>query len=253
MSSKFTLITGASGGLGKAMAYEFASHGSDLILVARSEDKLERIAEDIKRKYSVEVQILPADLMKSDQTESLVQICLENHWQVETLISNAGMGSQGHFDEVNLEKQLDIVRLNILAVLELCWTFLKFRKELGLENIVNIASSTAFAPLANEAVYAASKAFILSFSEALHEEVRPEGIHVLTICPGMTKTDFFENAGFEHTSMKMRSPQEFASFTYRALDKKKSFAIHGWDNRMISLAARLLPRSAVRKIFAKFG
>lgn len=250
---EYVLITGASDGIGKALAYEFARHGNHVILVARRTEMLQKTADEIIRRYHVKAVAVSADLLKEDAAEYIYGFCAENGLAVKILINNAGMGTQGNFSDIPLATQEKILDLNIAAVVRMCHVFLPDMKKRGRGTIVNIASTTAFMPLANEAVYAASKAFILSFSQALYEEMKPFGVTVCTFCPGVTNTGFFRSAGFTLDNFKGADPAELAGYAYQCIIKKKPLSVHRFSNRAISVWSRLFPRGAVRKISAKFG
>lgn len=247
------LITGASSGIGKALAVELASHGKNLVLVARRQEMLGAIAAEIAEKYRVKALTFAVDLTEENAAEKIHQFCKQNELTVATLVNNAGMGAQEEFVELPLSKQEKIIELNNLAVVRMCHAFLPEMKRRGAGTIVNIASTTAFMPLANEAVYAASKAFVLSFSQALYEEMKPFGVTVCTVCPGVTNTDFFKSADFMLDNFQAADPVEFAAYAYRQIMRQKPLSIHRVSNRAISVWARLFPRGVVRKISAKFG
>lgn len=250
---KYVLITGGSSGIGKSLANTFAMHGYNLLLVARRETLLKEVRDTFIQKYHADVIIYPLDLTKDNAIIQLHDYCLQNDLDIEILINNAGMGAQGRFTDVSLDKQEKIIALNVSAVVKMCHVFSKdmMKKECG--TVVNICSTTAFMPLANEAVYAASKAFILSFSQALYEEMKPFGVSVCTICPGVTNTDFFKSADFELDHFKGADPDAFAHFAYQKIMHGKPLSIHRAGNVAISMWARLFPRSFVRKISSRFG
>lgn len=251
--NEYVLITGASSGIGKALAYEYAKHRHNLILVARRKELLETLAADIRKNDSINVIVYAVDLTEEGAAKKIYAFCNNHNLVVDTLINNAGMGAQGIFTDLSLERQKAILSLNITVVLELSHIFLKDMKARGKGTLVNIASTTAFMPLANESIYAASKAFILSLSQALYEEMKPFGVTVCTVCPGVTDTGFFESAGFTLQSFKGANPNDFARYAYQRVAKKKPLSVHGFTNRMIALWARLFPRNTVRKVSAKFG
>lgn len=250
---RHVLITGASSGIGKALANEFAKHGHDLLLVARRETLLKENADKLKKQYGIDVRTFSIDLTENNAIEKLHAYCMENHLDIYILINNAGMGAQGKFIDIALDRQEKIIALNISSVMKMCHIFAQDMKEKRDGTITNICSTTAFMPLANEAVYAASKAFILSFSQALYEEMKPFGINVCTICPGVTNTDFFKSSGFESDHFKGADPDAFAHFAYQRIMHRKPLSIHGAGNVAISMWARLFPRSFVRKVSARFG
>ena len=244
------IITGASAGIGKALAYEFAKHNYDLLLVARSEDKLKKLCTELGESYGITARFLPLDLLADDAAEKLLGFVKDNNINASYLINNAGMGDAGLFEKSDIQKDENIIRLNVLTLMRMNRLFIPYLKKNGGGTIVNIASTLAFAPTAGEAVYAASKAFVLSFSQALYEETKKSNVSVLTICPGVTDTDFFKSAGFELGQFKAATPESFAAFAYRSIVKKKALSIHRISNKLTALFCRLAPRKTVRKVFA---
>ena len=184
------IITGASAGIGKALAYEFTKHNYDLLLVARSEDKLKKLCTELGESYGITARFLPLDLLADDAAEKLLGFVKDNNINASYLINNVGMGDAGLFEKSDIQKDENIIRLNVLTLMRMNRLFIPYLKKNGGGTIVNIASTLAFAPTAGEAVYAASKAFVLSFSQALYEETKKSNVSVLTICPGVTSTDF---------------------------------------------------------------
>ena len=244
------IITGASAGIGKALAYEFAKHNYDLLLVARSEDKLKKLCTELGESYGITARFLPLDLLADDAAEKLLGFVKDNNINASYLINNAGMGDAGLFEKSDIQKDENIIRLNVLTLMRMNRLFIPYLRENGGGTIVNIASTLAFAPTAGEAVYAASKAFVLSFSQALYEETKKSNVSVLTICPGVTDTDFFKSAGFELGQFKAATPESFAAFAYRSIVKKKALSIHRISNKLTALFCRLATRKTVRKVFA---
>ena len=244
------IITGASAGIGKALAYEFAKHNYDLLLVARSEDKLKKLCTELGESYGITARFLPIDLLADDAAEKLLGFVKDNNINASYLINNAGMGDAGLFEKSYLQKDENIIRLNVLTLMRMNRLFIPYLRENGGGTIVNIASTLAFAPTAGEAVYAASKAFVLSFGQALYEETKKSNVSVLTICPGVTDTDFFKSAGFELGQFKAATPESFAAFAYRFIVKKKALSIHRISNKLTALFCRLATRKTVRKVFA---
>ena len=244
------IITGASAGIGKALAYEFAKHNYDLLLVARSEDKLKKLCTELGESYGITARFLPLDLLADDAAEKLLEFVKDNNINAAYLINNAGMGDAGLFEKSDIQKDENIIRLNVLTLMRMNRLFIPYLRENGGGTIVNIASTLAFAPTAGEAVYAASKAFVLSFGQALYEETKKSNVSVLTICPGVTDTDFFKSAGFELGQFKAATPESFAAFAYRSIVKKKALSIHRISNKLTALFCRLATRKTVRKVFA---
>lgn len=244
------IITGASAGIGKAIAYEFARHNFNLLLVARSEDKLKKLCTELGESYGITARFLPLDLLADDAAEKLLEFVKDNNINAAYLINNAGMGDAGLFEKSDIQKDENIIRLNVLTLMRMNRLFIPHLKKNRGGTIVNIASTLAFAPTAGEAVYAASKAFVLSFSQALYEETKKSNVSVLTICPGVTDTDFFKSAGFELGQFKAATPESFAAFAYQSIVKKKALSIHRITNRLTALFCRLVPRKTVRQVFA---
>lgn len=244
------IITGASAGIGKALAYEFAKHNYDLLLVARSEDKLKKLCTELNKSYGITARFLPLDLLADDAAEKLLGFVKDSGIDAAYLINNAGMGDAGLFEKSDIQKDENIIRLNVLTLMKMNRLFIPYLRENGGGTIVNIASTLAFAPTAGEAVYAASKAFVLSFSQALYEETKKSNVSVLTICPGITDTDFFKSAGFEFGQFKAATHESFAAFAYRSIVKKNALSTHRFSNKLTALFCRLATRKTVRKVFA---
>ena len=244
------IITGASAGIGKALAYEFTKHNYDLLLVARSEDKLKKLCTELGESYGITARFLPLDLLADDAAEKLLGFVKDNNINASYLINNVGMGDAGLFEKSDIQKDENIIRLNVLTLMKINRLFIPYLKGNGGGTIVNIASTLAFSPTAGEAVYAASKAFVLSFGQALYEETKKSNVSVLTICPGVTSTDFFKSAGFELGQFKAATPESFAAFAYRSIVKKKALSIHRISNKLTALFCRLATRKTVRKVFA---
>ena len=189
-------------------------------------------------------------MLSDNAPGTILQFVEENDIEITYLISNAGMGDACLFEESDLSKDERIVTLNVMTLMRMNRLFIPYLKKNGGGTIVNIASTLAFAPTAGEAVYAASKAFVLSFSQALYEETKKSNVSVLTICPGVTATDFFNSAGFELGQFKAATPESFAEFAYESITKNKALSVHRFSNRLTALFCRLAPRKMVREIFA---
>lgn len=251
-NSRTVLITGASAGIGKALAFEFASHGHNLILVARREELLRNISKGIEDKYGVTVNHVAVDLLQGDAPQRILTFVMENNLPVDILINNAGMGSAGDFADTDWSRLRNILQLNVMATTEMDYLFLNHMRERSAGLIVNIASTLAFAPTAGESVYAASKAYLLSLGQALYEETKTSPVKVLTVCPGVTKTEFFDQAGFSLNQFSAATPESFAEFAYREIMKETPLSIHRFSNRATALFTRLAPRGTVRRAFATF-
>jgi short-subunit dehydrogenase len=244
-----TLITGASSGIGEAFARKLAARGRNLLLVARSEDKLIALCNELGRLTSIRAQYIALDLQQPDAPLQLFEETKKRELEVEMLINNAGFGSMGEFAKLDLNRELEMIQLNVRAVVELAHRFLEPMRERKRGTIINVASTAGFQPVPYMATYAATKAFVLSFSEALWDENRAHGVHVMALCPGVTETNFFEVAGIDRPPMRtVETPEEVVETALRALNRKKSLVISGWANWFVVEAERFVPRSAVVRV-----
>ena len=191
------IVTGASSGIGAAIARELASRGHAVTLVARREERLRSLADELSREHGVDAGIHVADLRRRKARERLYAELAEEGRYAEVLVNNAGFGSRGDFVTNDVGRMTDMVRLNVEAVVDLTGRFLPGMCNRGRGAVINIASTSAFQPLPGAAVYAASKSFVLSFSEAIRTELRGSGVTVTAVCPGPVKTEFVEAAGIE--------------------------------------------------------
>jgi short-subunit dehydrogenase len=247
-----TLITGASSGIGAAFARKLATRGRNVLLVARSEDKLIALCNELGRLTSIRAQYLALDLRDPEARSQLLEETQKRELEIDTLINNAGFGSMGDFAKLDPARELEMIELNITAVVELTHRFLGPMRERRRGTIINVASTAGFQPVPYMATYAATKAFVLSFSEALWDENRQHGIHVMALCPGVTETNFFEAAGIDRPPMRaVQTAEEVVETALRALPRKKSLVISGWANWFVVEAERFLPRSAVTKVAGK--
>lgn len=244
-----TLITGASSGIGEAFARKLAARGRNVLLVARSEDKLIALCNELGRLTSIRAQYIALDLQQPDAPLQLFEETKKRELEVEMLINNAGFGSMGEFAKLDLNRELEMIQLNVRAVVELAHRFLEPMRERKRGTIINVASTAGFQPVPYMATYAATKAFVLSFSEALGDENRAHGVHVMALCPGVTETNFFEVAGIDRPPMRtVQTPEEVVETALRALNRKKSLVISGWANWFVVEAERFVPRSAVVRV-----
>ncbi len=241
-----TLITGASSGIGEAFARKLASLGRNVFLVARSEDKLIALCNELGRTNSVRAHYLPLDLSEPDAPAKLFAETEKRGLTIDLLVNNAGFGAMGDFAQLDLKRQLNMIDLNIKTLVELTHRFLQPMRERKQGAIINVASTAGFQPVPFMATYGATKAFVLSFSEALWEENRPHGVHVMALCPGVTETNFFEASRMEQPPMRVaQRPEDVVEAALRGLSRKKSFVISGWTNFFMVEAERLVPRSLV--------
>ena len=241
-----TLITGASSGIGEAFARKLAAQRYDLVLVARSEDKLIALCNELGRSQNIRAQYVAMDLSEPDAPARLLEETVKRNLEIDLLINNAGFGSMGDFAELDLELELKMIDLNVRSLVELTHRFLPFMRERKRGSIVNVASTAGFQGVPFMATYAATKAFVLSFSEALWEENRPYGIRVMALCPGVTDTNFFEASRMQRPPARTsQTVDEVVDTALRALKRGKSSVVSGWLNFLMVEAERVVPRSLV--------
>lgn len=253
------LITGASGGIGMELARVFARHGHRVVLVARSQDKLRQLASELEGRFGIQAVVMPMDLGLPGAPANLFQQLQQRQIAVDYLVNNAGFGHFGFFGQTEWAKEEQMIRLNILALSDLTRLFLQPMVARGRGRILNVASVAAFLPGPLMAVYFATKAYVLSFSEAIANELQGSGVQVTALCPGPTDSGFVEAAALQDSNMfapgKLASSQEVAEYGYQALMSGKRVAVHGLLNKLTVFSARLAPRrlvtALVRRIAAK--
>ena len=244
-----TLITGASSGIGEVFARQIAARGRNVLLVARSEDKLITLCNELGRSNNIRAQHVALDLSELDAAERLFEEAEKRGLEIDMLINNAGFGSMGEFANLDLGRELNMIDLNIRSLVELTYRFLAPMRKRKQGAIINVASTAAFQPVPFMATYAATKAFVLNFSEALWEENRPYGIKVMALCPGVTDTNFFEAArGTKPPGRVAQTPEEVVDTALSGLDRGKSHIISGWTNFLMTQSERLVPRSLVTRL-----
>lgn len=253
-SKRTALVTGASAGIGKALAGLFARDGHNLILVARTRERLETLAADLRQSHGVRVDVVPADLAHSAAPQAIFDAVTALGVDVDFLVNNAGFGSNGAFAELPLSGEVDMVEVNCQALLKLTHLFLGGMKARKFGRVLNIASTAAFQPGPFMATYYASKAFVVSLSEALSYELRGTGVTVTAHCPGATATEFAARAGNDKSRLFQRpgvaSADAVAKDAYDACMAGKTLAIHGFLNALLVQSLRFSPRAAVRGIAA---
>ncbi len=244
-----TLITGASSGIGEVFARKLAARGRSVLLVARSEDKLITLCNELGRSNNVRAQYIALDLSQPESAARLFEEVEQRGLSVEMLINNAGFGSMGDFAKLDLARELNMIDLNIKSLVELTHLFLQPMLARKQGTIINVASTAAFQPVPFMATYAATKAFVLSFSEALWEENRSRGIQVMALCPGVTETNFFEAArGQKPPARVAQTPEEVVDTALRGLARNRSHIISGWTNYFMTQSERLVPRSLITRV-----
>ena len=244
-----TLITGDSSGIGEEYARRYAAQKKDLVLVARSQDKLNKLAEEFTSQHGIRVTVFALDLSEPDAAERLWEETNRAGLEIDVLVNNAGFGTSGDVADESPERLEQEVRLNCLTLTGLTARYLPAMRERKNGTIINIASTAAFQPLPHMAVYGATKAFVLSFTEALWAETRKDGIRVLAVCPGPTDTSFFEIAGESAAVGKMRSTRQLLESTLQALKTTKPSFVDGLGNAVVArFVTRVVPKRAVMAI-----
>lgn len=245
---RWTLVTGASAGIGEELARLFAADGDGLILVARRKERLDVLASELSGRHGVPVKVLALDLAAPDAPQKLFDWTAEQGIEVHTLVNNAGFGLRGRFDQLPADRQDEMIRLNIGALTALARLFLPGmidRKEGG---ILNVASMAAFQAGPYMAVYYATKAYVMSFSEALHEEAKPFGVKVSALCPGPVATEFVEIADLQGIKRFDTAPKAdwVARISYEGYRANRAIVIPGFWNRVGIALGKLAPRAVTR-------
>ena len=247
------LITGASSGIGRELARLYAQDGAGLVLIARSQDRLRELASELAAKYQVHAQVLPADLSRPGSPREIADALAQRGIDIDVLVNNAGFGAHGSVAGLGAQRQLDIIGVNVAAVTQLTALLLPGMLERRRGAILNVASTAGFQPGPNQAVYCATKAYVLSFTEALAEEVRGSGVRVSCLAPGPTDTGFAARAGMAGTRLFRRGVMDAARVAragHDGLQQGKTLVIPGLRNRVLAFSVRLSPRALVTKIAA---
>jgi uncharacterized protein len=252
----FALVTGASKGLGKYFARALAARKQNLVVVARSIEKLEALASELRELHGILVEPIELDLSAPGAGLQLAQKLRDRNIQIELLVNNAGFGERGKFLELSLERQLLMIHLHNTAVVELTYELLPAMIKQGQGGIINVSSMAGFQPVPFAAMYSATKSFLTTFSMALREELRPTGVKVVTVCPGRLRADR-EDAEAVGTRQKVpggeQSHEEVVNETLKKLDSGGGLVIPGRINRLTVRGQRLMSLNAVPKIVAKIS
>jgi short-subunit dehydrogenase len=245
----FALITGASSGIGACFARALAARGRHLVMAARSKDKLEALKSEIAAKHSVRMEVIEQDLSLEGAAERLAATLHERGIEVDLLVNNAGFGAHGEFWKLPLKRQSEMLRLNIITLTELSHLLLPAMVARRGGGIINISSTAGFQPLPYTSVYAATKAYVTSFSMGLAEEAAEYGVKVLALCPGGTATNFFDASQWTMREFAggLQSPEEVVEEGLRAYDRGRSLAVTRFINRLMIFAQRLAPRRLVAR------
>ncbi len=251
----YTLITGASRGIGKALAERCAIEGFNLLLVARSPDELNQTAAEIHQQYKVDVQVVPLDLLEDGAVEKLMRICEERGFYIRNLINNAGFGIWGPFEEVKLEDHNNLIKLNQQVLMSLIHYCIPMLKGFSSAHILNIASTAAYQPIPYFGVYAASKAFVLSFTQALRQELKKTSVKVTCLCPGPTDSEFYERSGFEkegfNSALKMDATH-VADLAITGMLAGKAVIVPGFSNKLGVYLGKRIPGTMGRLVGSFF-
>jgi uncharacterized protein len=248
------LVTGASSGIGKQLATLFAADGSRLILVARSEEKLQSIAKSLRDRFQIEAKAIVMDLTKPNAPLELCKHLNDQAIEIDVLVNNAGFGALGRFNELSLERQMQMLQLNIVSLTELARRLVPGMVARRRGGILNVGSMAAYQAGPNMTVYYATKAYVLSFSEGLREELLPFQINVTLLAPGPTKTGFGNDSGMESLSMFTSNAMGVESVSragYDGFRRGQAVVIPGWRNQALSKVVKFMPRAWTRKLAMK--
>ncbi len=238
------LITGASSGIGLELAHVLADEKSDLILVARNKEKLLALAEELKRNNAINVKVIAKDLTKPEEVAALIDEVKNDN--IQYLINNAGFGYFGAYHDCDWKTTQDMIELNMTTLAHLTHSLLPKMIERGSGKILNVASVAGFLPGPNMAVYYATKAFVLHFSEAIAQELIGTGVTVTALCPGPTESQFMDVSGMAQSKLvkgrKLPTSKQVAEYGYHAMMRGQHLAVHGWGNFVLSVLPRLFPR-----------
>lgn len=248
---RWTMITGASSGIGTELARGFAARGHSLVLVARRKERMDQLGIELRARPGIQVEVIVSDLEGPEAPEALVAELRRRGIALHTLVNNAGFGLRGTFATLPYDQQMGMIELNVTALAKLSRLLLPGMMERGEGGILNVASTAAFQAGPSMAVYYATKAFVLSLSEALHEEVKPKGVTVTALCPGPTTTEFAQRADMEKSKLFKAGAMSAAAVAKIGVEgyfKGRAVVVTGAANRLGSIGAQLLPRAITRKI-----
>ena len=251
MALTYTLITGASTGIGAELARVAARNRRNLILTARSADKLNTLADELRTTHRVEVVVIPADLAQPGEVARLWEAAAADDRRINFLMNNAGLGAYGPVEAGAWAREKTSIDVNVLALSELCSLAVPNRIETGRGRILNVASVAGFIAGPGMAVYAATKNYVLSYSVALNAELQDKGVTVTALCPGATQTEFFAAADMQSSRMvqgRLPTAKSVAEFGYGAAVGERSVAVPGLMNNLLALLTRVLPRTTIAQI-----
>ncbi len=249
---KRALVTGASSGLGEHIARQLADAGTDLVLVARRAERLRDLADELGAGAGVDVEILAADLVQRDQLDTVAERCADRDRPVDLLVNNAGLGTNGDFVDADLETQQQQVDVNVVALMRLTHAALPTMLARGHGAVMNISSLASFQPGPGSATYAATKAFVTNFSEALYEELRGTGVTVTAVCPGFTRTEFHAVADMDDAAASIPDPlwmsgEAVAAIAIADTARGRPLSVPGVPNRIVAALVNVTPRWIKRR------
>ena len=250
---KVTVITGASSGIGEEFARRLAGEGHELVLVARSETKLHELCDELMLEHKIIAHYVTLDLTETDADERLFEETEKHGFEVDWLINNAGFGSYGDFSQLDADHELRMIDLNIRSLVALTHRYLEGMRERKSGTIINVSSAAGFQPIPFMATYAATKAFVTSFSEAIAEENRPFGIQVMALCPGSTKTNFHAAAKMDRL-MQVKGQQtskEVVETAMRGIKSGRTRIVSGFVNYLVSLIVNIVPNAVITRVMAR--
>ncbi|MCG8391945.1 MAG: SDR family oxidoreductase [Pseudomonadales bacterium] len=243
------VITGASAGIGEEFARQLAVEGKHLVLVARRLERLETLAAELRERHNIEVACIDSDLADPAAPEQLVQALADQQITVTGLVNNAGFGDRGSFVDLDLKRQLDMIQVNVTSLVDLTWRLVPQLKQASDAFVLNVASTAAFQAGPNMAIYYATKAFVLSFSEALHEELKKTGIAVSALCPGATASEFAQEANMTDTLLFKSGTMTPEAVVSKALaGRRRAIVIPGLKNLILVWLGKVSPRMITRRL-----
>lgn len=252
MRRPVALVTGASAGIGHEFVLQLAARGYDVILVARRRERLDELAARVRAEHDVErAEVIAADLADPAAPVAIAASVAELGLNVDLLVNNAGFGTHGRFEKLDPTREHDEINVNVASLVALTHAFLPAMLARGHGGVINVASTASFQPVPYMAVYGATKAFVCSFSEALHEEVRRRGVRVIALCPGPTATEFFGNGHVLEPKAPIRTVRDVVLTGLRAYDAATPVAIDGLFNKLLIFFSRTMPRKSVLAIAAR--
>jgi len=254
--SSTSLVTGASSGIGAAIARELAKRGHGVTLTARRRGRLNELAKELSERHGVRAEVVGCDLSSAAARRRMIKTIADRGLDVDVLVNNAGFGSAGRFQELDPEAELLMVRTNVEAVVDLCAAYVPALVARGRGAILNVASVAAYQPVPRQTTYAATKAFVLSFTEGLHTDLKGTGVTATALCPGPTRTEFGETAGISEELMQIPglsySAEQMAAAGVQAMERGRRAVIPGVTNFVGAVGGRLLPRAVVLPLLDRF-